>query len=100
MQNRRDFLKMGIVGSAFLPTFANLIAKADQKAPVGQGKALFRFHTGLHIGKSHDDHPTQGADFHTIAENGDIRTETMALTVVGIRCVWTKPSYPNARVTF
>ena len=38
MQNRRDFLKMGIVGSAFLPTFANLIAKADQKAPVGQGK--------------------------------------------------------------
>ena len=39
MQNRRDFLKMGIVGSAFLPTFANLIAKADQKAPVGQGKA-------------------------------------------------------------
>lgn len=39
MQNRRDFLKMGIVGSAFLPTFANLIAKADQKNSVGQGKA-------------------------------------------------------------
>ena len=38
MQNRRDFLKMGIVGSAFLPTFANLIAKADQKNSVGQGK--------------------------------------------------------------
>ena len=38
MQNRRDFLKMGIVGSAFLPTFANLIAKADQKDPVAQGK--------------------------------------------------------------
>ena len=39
MQNRRDFLKMGIVGSAFLPTFANLIAKAEQKDSVGQGKA-------------------------------------------------------------
>ena len=38
MQNRRDFLKMGIVGSAFLPTFTNLIAKADQKNSVGQGK--------------------------------------------------------------
>ncbi len=36
MQNRRDFLKMGLVGSAFLPTFANLIAKADQKASVVQ----------------------------------------------------------------
>ena len=39
MQNRRDFLKMGIVGSAFLPTFANLTAKAEQKDSVGQGKA-------------------------------------------------------------
>ena len=39
MQNRRGFLKMGIVGSVFLPTFANLTAKAEQKDSVGQGKA-------------------------------------------------------------
>ena len=45
MQNRRDFLKMGIVGSAFLPTFANLTARADQKDSVAQGKTR-----GINIG--------------------------------------------------
>ena len=39
MQNRRTFLKMGIVGGAFLPAFANLSDKADKKDSVGQGKA-------------------------------------------------------------
>ena len=36
MQSRRTFLKTGIVGSAFLPTFVNLAAKAEGKIPVGQ----------------------------------------------------------------
>ena len=31
MQNRRTFLKMGVAGSAFLPVFAELSAKAEQK---------------------------------------------------------------------
>ena len=31
MQNRRTFLKMGVAGSAFLPVFADLSAKAEQK---------------------------------------------------------------------
>ena len=39
MQNRRTFLKTGIVGSAFLPTFANLAAKAEEKIPVAQSSA-------------------------------------------------------------
>lgn len=39
MQNRRTFLKTGIAGSAFLPTFANLSAKAEGKIPVAQSSA-------------------------------------------------------------
>ena len=34
MQSRRTFLKMGIVGSAFLPAFADLSAKATEKKGV------------------------------------------------------------------
>ena len=37
MQNRRTFLKMGVAGSAFLPTFVNLFAKAEGKNPVSHG---------------------------------------------------------------
>ena len=37
MQSRRTFLKTGIVGSAFLPTFVNLSAKAEGKMSVGKG---------------------------------------------------------------
>ena len=36
MQSRRTFLKTGIVGSAFLPTLANLAAKAEEKSSVGK----------------------------------------------------------------
>ena len=39
MQSRRTFLKTGIAGSAFLPTFANLTAKAEGKMPVAQSSA-------------------------------------------------------------
>ena len=37
MQSRRTFLKTGIVGSAFLPTFVNISAKAEGKNPVSHG---------------------------------------------------------------
>ena len=40
MQNRRSFLKAGIAGSVFLPTFADLSSKAEEKSVAAKPREI------------------------------------------------------------